>query len=86
MANAAGKALMVSLDCQACHKITEKSVGPSFTDVAKKYAKTMASTNHLAKKIVGGGHGVWGDVDMPAHPNLKPEDTKKIINWIYTLK
>ena len=85
-ANAAGKALMVSLDCQACHKITEKSVGPSFTDVAKKYAKTMASTNHLAKKIVGGGHGVWGDVDMPAHPNLKPEDTKKIINWIYTLK
>jgi cytochrome c551/c552 len=85
-ANAAGKALMVSLDCQSCHKVSEKSVGPSFADVAKKYPNSAASTARLSKKIIGGGHGAWGDVDMPAHPNLKPDDTKKIINWIYTLK
>lgn len=85
-ANAGGKALMMSLDCQACHKIAEKSVGPSFTDVAKKYPNNAASTAHLSKKIVNGGHGVWGDVDMPSHPALKPADTKKIISWIYSLK
>jgi cytochrome c len=85
-ANAAGKTLVMSLDCQACHKVNEKSVGPSFTAVAKKYPNNAASTSHLTKKIIGGGHGVWGDVDMPAHPNLKAADTKKIINWIYSLK
>ncbi|RYD85134.1 MAG: c-type cytochrome, partial [Sphingobacteriales bacterium] len=85
-ANAAGKALMMSMDCQACHKVSEKSVGPSFTDVAKKYPNNAASTAHLMKKIVTGGHGVWGDVDMPAHPSLKPADNRKIVNWIYSLK
>jgi cytochrome c len=85
-ANAAGKALMMTLDCQACHKVSEKSVGPSFTAVANKYPNNAASTAHLTQKIVNGGHGVWGDVDMPAHPALKPADSKKIINWIYSLK
>jgi glucose/arabinose dehydrogenase/cytochrome c551/c552 len=85
-ANAAGMNLMMSLDCKACHKVAEKSVGPAFTEVAKKYAKNPASTNHLAKKIATGGHGVWGDVDMPAHPNLKPAEIKQIVNWVYSLK
>ncbi|TSD67267.1 PKD domain-containing protein [Inquilinus sp. KBS0705] len=85
-ANKAGMALVMSMDCKACHKVNEKSVGPSFTDVAKKYPANAASTAHLSKKIVTGGHGVWGDVDMPAHPSLKAADTKAIINWIYSLK
>jgi cytochrome c len=85
-ANKAGMALVMSMDCKACHKVAEKSVGPSFTDVAKKYPATAASTAHLSKKIVAGGHGVWGDVDMPAHPALKASETKQIINWIYSLK
>ena len=85
-ANAAGKTLMMSLDCQACHKVSEKSVGPAFTEVAKKYPGNTASTSHLVKKVTTGGHGVWGDVDMPAHPNLKPTEIKQIVNWIYSLK
>jgi cytochrome c len=85
-ANAAGMTLIMSSDCKACHKVAEKSVGPAFTEVAKKYPATAASTNHLAKKIVTGGHGVWGDVDMPAHPSLKPAEMKQIINWVYSLK
>jgi glucose/arabinose dehydrogenase/cytochrome c551/c552 len=85
-ANSAGMALMMSLDCKACHKVAEKSVGPAFTEVAKKYPNSAASTSHLNKKVITGGHGVWGDVDMPAHPNLKPAELKQIINWIYSLK
>jgi len=85
-ANAAGMTLMLSLDCKACHKVAEKSVGPAFAEVAKKYPKNATSTNHLVKKIATGGHGVWGDVDMPAHPNLKPAEIKQIVNWVYSLK
>ncbi|RYE17646.1 MAG: ThuA domain-containing protein, partial [Sphingobacteriales bacterium] len=32
-----GKNLMLSLDCKACHKTDEKSIGPSFKAVADKY-------------------------------------------------
>ncbi len=85
-ANNAGKALMLSLDCKGCHSVNERSIGPAFTDVAKKYPKNNASFTHLSNKIIQGGAGVWGDVAMPAHPNLKPAETKQIINWILSLK
>jgi len=85
-ANKAGMALVMSMDCKACHKVNEKSVGPSFTAVARKYPANAASTAHLSRKIITGGHGVWGDVDMPAHPSLKPSETRQIVNWIYSLK
>jgi cytochrome c len=85
-ANSPGKALMLSLDCKSCHKISEKSIGPAFTDVAKKYPNNKASMAHLTQKVTQGGGGIWGDVVMPAHPALKPTDAKQIIGWILSLK
>ena len=84
--NAPGKVLMLSLDCKTCHKIAEKSVGPAFTDVAKKYPHSKATIDKLSQKVINGGTGVWGDVVMPAHSALKPADAKQIISWILTLK
>jgi glucose/arabinose dehydrogenase/cytochrome c551/c552 len=80
-----GKNLMLSLDCKTCHKIAEKSIGPSFTDVAKRYEKDSRSGEHLIEKIKKGGSGVWGEVSMPAHPALKDADVKMILGWIRTL-
>lgn len=85
-ANSPGKALMLSLDCKTCHKIAEKSIGPAFTDVAKKYPNNKVSMAHLTEKVKEGGSGVWGDVAMPAHPALKPAEAKQIISWILSLK
>ncbi len=82
---AAGKALFLSLDCPSCHKVDEKSVGPAFTDVSKKYTNNDETVKKLTDKIKNGGSGVWGDVVMPAHPTLKADDTKKILDWIYSL-
>lgn len=83
---AAGNALMLSMDCKSCHKTNEKVIGPSFTDVANKYKKNRASYTHLTEKITNGGTGVWGDVTMPAHPSLKPDEAKQILDWIFSLK
>jgi len=82
---AAGKALMMSLDCKVCHKVDETSVGPAFTLVAKKYQKNKKNYTTLTEKIQNGGTGVWGDVVMPSHPNLKAEDAKQILDWIFSL-
>jgi len=85
-ASAPGKTLMLSLDCKTCHKIAEKSIGPAFVDVAKKYPNNAASIAKLSNKVKEGGTGVWGDVSMPAHPDLKPAQAKQIISWILSLK
>ncbi len=82
---AAGKALMLSLDCKTCHKVDEKSIGPAYTEVSKKYTKNDATVTTLTKKIMTGGTGVWGDVMMPAHPGLKADEAKQILDWIYSL-
>jgi len=80
-----GKALMMTLDCKTCHKENEKSIGPAFIDVAKKYPHDDTNQERLIRKVLGGGSGNWGDVAMPAHPTLKADQVKLIINWIFTL-
>lgn len=82
---AAGKALMLSLDCKSCHKIDDKSIGPAFTAISGKYTKTAANISKLTKQMINGGSGVWGNVVMPPHTSLKPEEVKKILDWIYSL-
>lgn len=81
----AGKTLVQALDCKACHKTDEKSVGPSYTQVANKYQKQSDAAQYLMQKIIKGGAGVWGEVAMPAHPDLKGEDAQQIVSWILSL-
>ncbi len=80
-----GKNLMESLDCKACHKVAEKSVGPAFTAVSEKYKSDAGAMVYLANKIIKGGGGVWGDAVMSAHPNLSESDAKTIVTWVLSL-
>lgn len=82
---AMGKSLMESLDCKACHKVAEKSIGPAFTAVSEKYKTDAGATVYLANKIIKGGGGVWGEAVMSAHPNLSEGDAKQIVTWILSL-
>jgi glucose/arabinose dehydrogenase/cytochrome c551/c552 len=83
----AGKKLMESLDCKACHKEAEKSVGPAYKDVAGRYSKNKAAdVDHLVNKIINGGSGVWGETAMPAHPALTKADAKKLVEYVLSLK
>lgn len=83
----AGMKLMETLDCKACHKIEQKSVGPGYRDVAKKYSKDKkADVDHLVNKIINGGSGVWGEVMMPPHASLSKADAKKLTSYILSLK
>ncbi|GAA4087352.1 ThuA domain-containing protein [Mucilaginibacter panaciglaebae] len=83
---AAGQTLVMSMDCKSCHKAHEHVIGPAFADVANKYKANRATYRQLTEKIKNGGNGVWGDVMMPAHPDLKPEEAKQILDWVFSLK
>lgn len=80
-----GKSLVETGDCKTCHKQNDKSIGPSYLAVAQKYAKDKKAEATLSNKIIKGGAGVWGEVAMPAHPDLKPADAQKIVSWILSL-
>ncbi|GAC1425568.1 MAG: hypothetical protein NVSMB7_01970 [Chitinophagaceae bacterium] len=80
-----GKNLMLSLDCKSCHKVDEKSIGPTFTLVSQRYQKDPKAMTYLAQKVIKGGSDAWGQVAMAAHPNLKESDARQIIAWVLSL-
>lgn len=82
----ADEALAKSKNCMACHAIDKKLVGPSYKDVAKKYAGDAKAADMLAGKIMKGGSGVWGAIPMPANPQVNDADAKKLAAWIMGLK
>lgn len=79
-------ALAKSKNCMACHAVEKKLVGPSFKDVAAKYANQKDATDKLAAKIAKGSSGVWGPVPMPANAQVNDADAKKLAAWVLQQK
>ena len=73
-------------NCMACHATDKKLVGPSYKDVAAKYAKDKDAVAKLAVKIQKGGSGVWGPVPMPPNPGLSDADAKALATWVMSIK
>ena len=82
----ADQALATSKNCMACHAVDKKLVGPSYKDVAAKYAGQKDAVDKLAVKIIKGGSGVWGPVPMPPHPAISDADLKTMVDWVLALK
>lgn len=68
--------------CVACHATDRKLVGPSYQEVAKKYAADKEAVTKLTASIRAGGAGKWGPVPMPAQPNLSEADAKTLAVWV----
>jgi cytochrome c len=73
-------------NCMACHAMDKKLVGPSYKDVAAKYASDKDAATKLAKKIREGGTGVWGQVPMPANPQVSEAEAVTLAKWVMTVK
>lgn len=78
--------LATAKNCMACHAIDKKLVGPSYKDVAAKYAGQKDAADKLAAKVIKGGSGVWGPVPMPANAQVTPDEAKKLVAWILAQK
>lgn len=73
-------------DCTGCHQVDRKLIGPAYADVAAKYENTEANVTMLAKKVIAGGVGVWGEIPMAAHPNLTEEDATDMVRYVLLLR
>ena len=72
--------------CLACHNTDKKLVGPAYKDIAAKYAGQNDAAAMLATKIQKGGVGVWGQVPMPANPQVSADEAKQLATWVLTIK
>lgn len=82
---AIGKILVDESDCKTCHHPTNKIIGPAHKDVAEKYEFNDENIKYLAKRIIEGGSGIWGEVPMNGHPDMKQEDAEKMAIYVLSL-
>jgi cytochrome c len=80
-----GKVIMDGSDCKSCHQTDKRSAGPSYLEVAQRYKKRPGAIQTLGQKIVKGGAGNWGAIEMAAHPQLSIDDAEKIVEYIFSL-
>jgi cytochrome c len=73
-------------NCLACHAVDKKVVGPAYKDIAAKYASDKDAAGKLAKKIREGGVGVWGQIPMPANPQVNEAEAQTLARWVLTAK
>jgi cytochrome c len=68
--------------CAGCHALDRQVVGPGFKSVAEKYRGDAGAAARLHQKIREGGQGAWGQVPMPANPQLSDADLKLLVDWV----
>lgn len=83
----ANEALAKKYLCTTCHVVKgAKTIGPTYADVAKKYAGQKDAEAKLADKVKKGGQGVWGQVPMPPNASVPDADVKAMVKWILSVK
>lgn len=78
--------LAVKKNCLACHYVDKRKYGPSFQQVAAKYADQKKAAELLAKKIRRGGTGVWGQDVMPPQPQVSAAEASALAKYVLSLK
>ena len=72
-------------NCLACHATDKKLVGPAYKDIAAKYKADKNAQGALAKKIREGGVGVWGQIPMPANPQVNEQEAQALAKWVLSM-
>jgi cytochrome c len=79
----ANQAMAAKYACVACHQADKNMVGPSWKQIASKYADGSKTAVQLADSIKKGGTGKWpGTGFMPPQPGLPEADAKLLSEWI----
>jgi cytochrome c len=82
----ASQELATKKNCMACHAVDKKLVGPAYKEVAAKYKGDKGAEAKLAEKVMKGGVGAWGQVPMPANPQVTKEEAATLVKWVLSQK
>jgi cytochrome c551/c552 len=83
LTDAEAMTLLTKHTCTACHKKTERSVGPAYTEVAKR----KYSTSQIIALVHNPKPENWPDyTPMAPMPQVPKKDLEKIAVWINSLR
>lgn len=85
-AAAPGEALAKAKGCLVCHGVDKANLGPSYREIAKKYAGDSGAAAGLVRKVKAGSSGVWGTPPMPPQAHVTDDDAKTIVDWVLSLR
>ncbi|MBC7803916.1 MAG: c-type cytochrome [Candidatus Parcubacteria bacterium] len=68
--------------CSGCHTLDKRVVGPSFREIAQRYAGDATAAARLAAKVRSGGQGAWGQIPMPPAPDIAEPDLATLVQWL----
>ena len=95
-ASLADETLAKAKGCLACHTVDKKLIGPTYKEVAQKYAGQKDAEARLTNSILKGTPtpaGVGWQKEgkstlpfMPPNASVKPDEATKLAKWILGLK
>ncbi len=71
--------------CRLCHKMEGKLIGPSFKEIAARYANEPDVIAHLKQSMLNGSSGRWGEIPMPPNAGLTETEAQSFSYWIMSL-
>lgn len=80
------RTLISKYNCESCHKMDSGLVGPSYIDIAERYAEIDDAAVKLSQHIIEGSVGRWGEAPMPPNPTLPKSEAQQIASYILSLK
>lgn len=83
---AASTTLAQQKNCMTCHAVATRIVGPSYKEVAAKYAGQTDAAAQLAERIGKGSTGRWGPIPMPNQPQVSAGEAQALAAWILEQK
>ncbi|VVE51808.1 Cytochrome c-551 [Pandoraea pneumonica] len=69
-------------NCMTCHAADRTLLAPAFRDIARRYARQPHAVEDLVKSISDGSRGTWGNIPMPASPQLAPGEAERLARWV----
>lgn len=72
--------------CTMCHAPAAKGVGPSWKDIATKYAGQADAQAKLETKVRTGGSGSFSGNMPPTNKGVSDADIKAMVAWVLTQK
>jgi len=81
-----GRYWMENSDCFTCHEMGNNNVGPSFQNIADRYANDNPTKEVLIQKVQKGSTGTWGNSIMNPHPQLADNEINTMLDYVFSLK
>lgn len=78
------RALIEQYNCTTCHRVDRGIIGPSFMEIAESY-EDRDELDRLARIIIDGSEGSWGEIPMPPNPMVSQSEAQQISEFIVGL-